>query len=88
MLLIIVYLILIACGGGFRYYRWWDAKNPDASWKAHLLQWWWAFLGMTTIYCMRFMEYDTIFRAIGEYFGVCGASIVGYTIMHAILTKS
>lgn len=85
--LLATYAILTACGIGFRYYRWWDAHNPDASWKAHILQWWWAFSGITAIYIMRVFPYDTAFRLIGEYVGVIGAAVIGYTLMHAYISE-
>jgi len=82
-----IYALLAICGAGFRYYRWWDASHPDSSWKAHILQWWWSFMGITCIYALRFIKFDTVFRAAGEYIGVIGACVIGYTMMHIYISE-
>jgi hypothetical protein len=81
----LIYAVLIACGFGFRYYRWWDDGHPDATWQAHLLQWWWSYGGMAAIYMMRFIRIDTMFAAIGQGVAVVGAACVGYVIGHAFI---
>jgi len=85
---VILFAALIACGAGFRYYRWWDCRNPDSSWSAHLLQWWWSYLGIVCVYCFRFVSFDSMFSALGDIMGIFGAVVIGYVVMNGFFAES